>query len=124
MGFDAQTNVLCEVDSVAVEAQVYEEQTLYQAQPETYFHAAFGHLVGYQAGYYGYLWSEVFAQDMFGRFSERGLLDPEAGRYYREKILAPGGGREAMDLLIDYLGREPRSDAFLLRLGLEPASDS
>ena len=113
-----------DVDSVATEARVYAEQTLYSAQPHTYFHAAFGHLVGYQAGYYGYLWSKVFAQDMFGRFKELGVLDSGAGRYYREKILAPGGTREAMELLTDYLGREPVSDAFLEHLGLAMDSDS
>ncbi|MEB3323523.1 MAG: M3 family metallopeptidase, partial [Synechococcaceae cyanobacterium] len=30
---------------------------LYAAVPETYFQSAFGHLTGYQAGYYGYQWS-------------------------------------------------------------------
>ena len=108
-----------EVNSVAIGNEVYERETLYSAIPESYFHAAFGHLVGYQAGYYSYLWSKVFAQDMFGRFKEFGMLNAEAGRYYRNRILAPGGTRDAKDLLLDYLGREPDSTAFLEHLGLE-----
>ena len=46
---------------------------------------------GYQAGYYGYQWSLVYAEDMFQRFKELGMLDPKAGMYYRKKILARGG---------------------------------
>ena len=82
--------------------------------------SSFGHLLGgYDAGYYGYLWAEVFGQDMFSRFAEEGVLSPEVGMAYRRKVLEPGGTRDAIDLLRDFLGREPRSDAFLRKLGLE-----
>ena len=79
---------------------------------------AFGHLTGYQAGYYGYQWSLVYACDMFERFRELGMLDPEAGMYYRERILARGGTADGLDLVTRYLGREPRMDAYLKHLGL------
>jgi thimet oligopeptidase len=93
---------------------------LYDPVPETYFQSAFGHLTGYQAGYYGYQWALVFACDMFERFKELGMLDPEAGAYYRRKILARGGTMDGLDLVTDYLGREPKMDAYLEHLGLEP----
>ena len=96
-----------------------ENVELYDPVPETYFHAAFGHLTGYQAGYYGYQWSLVYACDMFQRFKELGMLNPEAGRYYRRKILSRGGAADGLDLVKDYLGREPRMDAYLKHLGLE-----
>lgn len=92
---------------------------LYEPVPETHFHAAFGHLTGYQAGYYGYQWSLVYASDMFQRFKELGMLDPEAGMYYRKKILARGGTMDGLDLVRDYLGREPDMSAYLKHLGLE-----
>ena len=85
----------------------------------THMLASFGHLLGgYDAGYYGYLWAEVFGQDMFSRFSEEGVLSPEVGMEYRRKVLEPGGAKDAYELLRDFLGREPRNDAFLKKLGI------
>jgi thimet oligopeptidase len=97
-----------------------ENVELYDPVPGTWFQAAFGHLTGYQAGYYGYQWSLVYACDMFQRFKELGMLDPEAGKYYRDKILARGGTLDGLDLVKDYLGREPDLSAYLKHLGLEP----
>ena len=82
----------------------------------THFQAGFGHLFGYDAGYYGYLWSQVFGDDMFTRF-EAG--DPQAGADYRRLILEAGGTRDGADLVREFLGREPRQDAFLREIGLE-----
>jgi Zn-dependent oligopeptidase len=72
---------------------------------------------GYDAGYYGYLWAEVFAQDMFTRFEKEGLLNPKTGEDYRKWILEPGGEKQPSELLRGFLGREPNSDAFLKGLG-------
>ncbi|MGA7269945.1 MAG: M3 family metallopeptidase [Acidimicrobiia bacterium] len=85
----------------------------------TFFPASFGHLLsGYDAGYYGYLWSEVYGDDMFSRFELEGVTDPAVGAEYRAKILEAGGTRDGMDLLRDFLGREPSNEAFLRKLGL------
>jgi thimet oligopeptidase len=111
-----------EIDTVKTTIDLFNEIELYEKIPEVWFHAAFGHMVGYHGAYYGYQWSLVFAQDMFQRFEELGVLSPEAGRYYREKILAPGGSMDEMEMLKSYLGREPKMDAFLRYLGMEPAS--
>ncbi|MCP3905561.1 MAG: Zn-dependent oligopeptidase [Planctomycetes bacterium] len=92
---------------------------LYPAIDDTFFQAAFGHLTGYQAGYYGYQWSLVFACDMFQRFKELGMLNPDAGMYYRRQILAQGGTQDGLDLVRGYLGREPDQTAYLKHLGLE-----
>ncbi len=97
-----------------------ENVELYDPVPETFFQAAFGHMTGYQAGYYGYQWSLVYACDMFQRFKEMGMLNPEAGMYYRDKIISRGGTQDGLDLIKDYLGREPDMSAYLRNLGLEP----
>jgi len=84
------------------------------------FPAGFGHLMGgYDAGYYGYLWSRVFAQDMFSNFEKKGLLDAETGKRYRTEILEPGNMRDAMESLKVFLARKPSSEAFFKSLGIK-----
>lgn len=112
------TVVSGEVDTTKVAGQVYEANTIYKAVPGTFFQASFGHLTGYEGAYYGYLWSLVYAQDLWTRIEEKGVLNPEAGMYYRKKILARGGSMDEMEMLRDYLGREPNMEAFYKHLGL------
>lgn len=86
----------------------------------TFFPASFAHLLGgYDAGYYGYLWSQVFGEDMFSRFAREGVLSPAVGMDYRRCVLEPGGSRDAQQLLEDFLGRPPDNRAFLRSLGLD-----
>ncbi|MCB0747447.1 MAG: Zn-dependent oligopeptidase [Ignavibacteriae bacterium] len=84
----------------------------------THFQASFGHLNGYAASYYGYLWSKVYAQDMYSIFEEKGILNPEVGKRYRDLILAPGADKEPMELVKEFLGRDPNAEAFYKSLGL------
>ena len=92
--------------------------TGFPAPPDTHWQSGFGHLFGYDAGYYGYKWSEVFADDMFTRFEAAGTLNPELGLEYRRKVLEPGGSIDGDQLVRSFLGREPNAEAFLKNLGL------
>ncbi|BGP17854.1 hypothetical protein JCM10213_008348 [Rhodosporidiobolus nylandii] len=79
--------------------------------------SGFAHIAGgYSAGYYGYLYSQVFSADMWATVFEKDPMSKEAGRQYREKILQVGGSRDEMDSLVDFLGRKPNNDAFLKSL--------
>lgn len=78
----------------------------------TMFPAGFTHLAsGYAAGYYGYLWSLVLAEDLRTGFAGR-HLDAATGRRYRDSVLARGGEVAAEDLMQQFLGRPSDSGAF------------
>ncbi|GAA5888076.1 hypothetical protein JCM5296_005426 [Sporobolomyces johnsonii] len=79
--------------------------------------SGFAHIAGgYSAGYYGYLYSQVFSADMFKTVFGADPMSRDAGMRYREKILRPGGSRDEMKSLVDFLGREPNNEAFLKSL--------
>jgi len=87
----------------------------------THPQAGFGHLMGgYDAGYYGYLWSKVYAQDMFSRFQAQGLTSPIAGAAYRKDILAPARAEEPDQEVSAFLGRPMNPAAFYRELGISP----
>lgn len=93
--------------------------TLLPFHEDTMFAAGFGHLLGgYDAGYYGYLWSMVYGDDMFSVFESEGVLSPEVGRRYRREVLAPGSSRDAIEHLRAFLGRDPSTEAFMRKIGL------
>jgi thimet oligopeptidase len=95
------------------------EVTLLPYQEGTFFPASFGHMFGYDAGYYGYLWSEVFGDDMWSRFAQEGVTNPEVGMAYRREILEKGGSADGGELLRNFLGRDPSNQAFLHKLGID-----
>ncbi|MDI5969195.1 M3 family metallopeptidase [Streptomyces sp. SL13] len=85
----------------------------------THFQSGFGHLFGYDAGYYGYLWSRVLGDDMYTRFAAAGALDPATGDRYRRLVLERGGSADGDRMVREFLEREPDNAAFLRELGLE-----
>ncbi|KAI0015553.1 peptidase family M3 [Xylariomycetidae sp. FL0641] len=81
--------------------------------------ATFGHLIGgYDAGYYGYLSSEVYSTDMFYSKFKDNPMNGEEGRRYRHTVLERGGSREEMEILKEFLGRAPSTEAFYAELGI------
>ncbi|KAI8931158.1 hypothetical protein NX059_011511 [Plenodomus lindquistii] len=81
--------------------------------------ATFGHLIGgYDAGYYGYLSSQVYSTDMFYTIFKADPMNPTEGRRYRHTVLERGGSKEEMDILEEFLGRKPQTEAFYKELGI------
>jgi thimet oligopeptidase len=107
------------VDATKIYDDLYRQIVGQEPLAGAHFPASFGHLMGgYDAGYYGYLWSEVYAQDMFSQFPSTDLTDARVGARYRQVILEQGNMKDAIDLLREFLGREPNADAFFKKLGL------
>ncbi|WQF78685.1 Putative peptidase M3A/M3B catalytic domain, neurolysin/Thimet oligopeptidase, domain 2 [Colletotrichum destructivum] len=78
-----------------------------------------GHLMDeYDAGYYGYFFSKVYAQDIFTNVFKEGPMSQGAGRRYRYGVLEKGGSRPEMKTLTDFLGRDVRMEPFYEDLGL------
>jgi thimet oligopeptidase len=108
-----------ETTTTEIVEELQNKITLYPYLDGTHMQAAFGHLMGYAAGYYGYLWSLVYAQDMFSVFEKNGVMDVNTGLKYRDIILSKGGSRDELQMVIDFLGREPNQDAYFKSIGLD-----
>ncbi len=107
-------------DTQEISEKLYKKSLPYtQWVPDTHFQAAFGHLMGYGAQYYGYLWSRVFALDLFDTIKKEGMLSPKAGQRFIDDILGKGGSEDPNVLLKNYLGREPNQEAFLKEYGIK-----
>ncbi len=80
----------------------------------THFPASFTHLSNpnYASAYYGYMWSQVIAKDLFAEFDRNSLLSPAIARKFRRTILDQGGARPAAHLVGDFLGRPFTFGAF------------
>jgi thimet oligopeptidase len=109
------------VDTTAVWAALTPALTPGTYVVGTHPQAGFGHLMGgYDAGYYGYQWSKVYAQDLFTAFKAGGLENPEVGMRYRQDILAPARAEEPDEEVSRFLGRPMSPAAFYTDLGITP----
>jgi thimet oligopeptidase len=93
------------VDTTALVKEITAKYTPYPFVEGTHFQTSFGHLDGYSAVYYTYMWSLVIAKDLFSQFDRANLMAPAASRKYRDTVLAPGGAKPAATLVRDFLGR-------------------
>jgi len=113
--YDPQQSTRSTTDVVR---ELQNDVTLFEFMENTHFEAGFGHLYGYAAGYYGYLWSRVYAEDMFSVFKEQGAMSSKAGQKLKEEVLEKGASVEEKKIVQDFLGREARYEAFLESIGV------
>jgi thimet oligopeptidase len=100
------------IDTTQFVRELQNEYSMFRYVDGTHFHASFGHLEGYSALYYTYMWSLVIAKDLFSQFSPADLLAPAVARRYRDCVLAPGGSAPAAELVQRFLGRPFGFEAF------------
>jgi thimet oligopeptidase len=93
-----------------------EVQNAFDAFPyveSTHFQSSFGHLVGYEAGYYGYQWALSLSRDVLTRFRKEGLMNQPTAQAWRDNVLSRGGGADERSMIAKFLGREPNEDAYI-----------
>ena len=92
--------------------------------PDTAFVAYFGHLMHYDAAYYGYAWADAIAADLATVFenSPHGYFDEATGRRLRTEIYEPGDSRDANTSIERFLGRKRSLEPFLKKLGIGQAA--
>ncbi|GJM22360.1 MAG: peptidyl-dipeptidase Dcp [Planctomycetota bacterium] len=99
------------LDTSALVAELKPQFVPMPVEEGSCFQAAFGHLEGYSALYYTYMWSLVLAKDIFSAF-EGDLMNTDIARRYRDAVLGPGGSKDAEELVADFLGRPSSFEAF------------
>lgn len=93
-----------------------EKRSPIEPVPDCEFPGIFAHMVnGYDAGYYGYLWSVSLARDVVSRFGAN-AMDTAVGRRLRRAVLERGSDAPPSRLLRDFLGRAPDDRALLAEL--------
>jgi Zn-dependent oligopeptidase len=108
-------------DCVAISNPILEKVFL-PIDPSTTFVSYFGHLNGYDAGYYGYAWADAIAADMATVFEKAkdGYLDKQAGLRLRREIYEPGDSRDVNISIEKFLGRKQSIQPFLKKIGIGP----
>jgi thimet oligopeptidase len=106
-------------DSVAISNPILEKVFL-PIDPSTTFVSYFGHLNGYDAGYYGYAWADAIAANMATVFEKAkdGYLDKQAGMKLRREIYEPGDSRDVNESIEKFLGRKQSIEPFLKKIGI------
>jgi peptidyl-dipeptidase Dcp len=84
----------------------------------SYFSHAFANPIGYSAGYYAYIWSEVLARDTEHWFNTNGGLKRENGDLLRQKVLSRGFSVDALTMFRDFYGKAPEIGPLLEARGL------
>ena len=90
----------------------------------TYFSHVFASPIGYSAGYYAYIWSEVLARDTEHWFNTHGGLKRENGDLLREKVLSRGFSADALTTFRDFYGNAPEIGPLLEARGLVGGSEA
>ncbi|PZE93403.1 M3 family metallopeptidase [Curtobacterium sp. MCBD17_008] len=113
--------------AAVTDVEAFERQALADAGvdapavPPRYSSTYFAHTFsgGYDAGYYGYIWSEVLDADTVEWFRDNGGLSREAGERFARLLLGVGGAKDPLEAYRAFRGRDAEVGPLLRRRGLE-----
>ena len=103
-------------DTTAILKDVTDKYFSFAYIPNTHYQSSFGHLIGYDAGYYGYQWALSLSRDVLTRFRKEGLLNPTTAAAWRDEVLSRGGGADERAMIARFLGREPSHESYIAYL--------
>jgi thimet oligopeptidase len=103
-------------DTTRVLEEVQTSTDVFQYVKGTHFQSSFSHLIGYDAGYYGYQWALALSRDVLTRFKKEGLLNTSTAASWRSEVLSKGGGVDENEMIKRFLGRAPNNDAYIAYL--------
>lgn len=83
-----------------------DKDALFRHVPGTMWPVQFGHLFGYGAGYYSYLFDRTLARRVWERCFAMDPLDRKQGQAFRERLLDWGGARDPWQSVADVLRGE------------------
>src|SRR5437588_7627672 len=101
------------------------EKVFLPIDPSTTMVTYFGHMNGYDAGYYGYAWADAIAADMATVFEKapQAYLDKQAGMKLRKEVYEQGDGRDVTASIEKFLGRKQSVEPFLKKIGVKGGGD-
>jgi mitochondrial intermediate peptidase len=95
--------------------QVWETVHLHRNVPfasGTHWFTNVGHLVTYGAGYYGYLYSQMFADAIWNQLFRSRSMRREAGVKLWKTLLQHGGAKDPNIILAELLGQKPTVETY------------
>ena len=113
-------------DEVVSDVEKFEKEAIesyglaYDCVPTRYRSSYFSHIFagGYSAGYYGYIWAEVFDADTGEWFKENGGLNRKNGDHLRGTLMSKGGSIDSLEMFRNFRGRDAVIEPLLKRRGL------
>ena len=87
-----------------------------QYDPADYFETSFDHLITYGSHYYGYVWSQVLAAELFEYICKFGITNPEVGQKLYASLLSHGGSKDPSMLITLLLGTSVTKQSLLRSL--------
>ncbi|GMF89210.1 unnamed protein product [Aspergillus oryzae] len=106
-----------QIDSTAIYHQVSSAHSTLpdptDSRPPTSWQGFFGHLYGYGATYYSYIFDRAIANKIWEDVFQAGkaAVDREAGERYKNEVLRWGGGRNGWDCVAGVLGSANAANA-------------
>lgn len=107
------------IDSGKIYNSLYKKVTGFEPFEESNQFSCFGHMCGYEAGYYSYLRSEAYSANLYYRAFEGHEFDEQVGMRYRKTILEPGSSKNELEIMKDFLQEDLDDSHFIKELSPE-----